>query len=152
MPSTLLISFQSPPTDTSQQNFQTGVATTYNLEILPYGLRAKGGVIGSFTILCALFFNQFVNPIALKNITWRYYIVYCAFLVFQCWFIWTQLIETRYTPLEEVTKFFDGDEKDIVELTNAQVKQAAIEEGQGQGDDVKKDVAGEAREVEVRRE
>lgn len=111
----------------SLQNFQTGVQTTYNLEILPYGLRAKGGVIGSFTILVALFFNQFVNSIAIKEIAWRYYIVYCGFLSFQCWFIYTQLIETRYTPLEEITKYFDGEEKDIVELTNAHAKQAAAE-------------------------
>lgn len=104
--------------------------------------------MGSFTILCALFFNQFVNPIALENIQWRYYIVYCCFLVFQCWFIWTQLIETRYTPLEEVTKFFDGDEKDIVELTNAHVKQIEVEQGEGDGG--KAEVTGQAREVEVR--
>ncbi|KAH8172462.1 sugar transporter domain-containing protein [Sarocladium implicatum] len=111
----------------SFNNFQTGVQTTYNLEILPYGLRAKGGVIGSFTVLVALFFNQFVNSIAIKEIAWRYYIVYCGFLAFQCWFIYTQLIETRYTPLEEITKYFDGDEKDIVELTNAHAKGAMAE-------------------------
>ena len=118
--------------------------STYTTEILPYGLRAKDGVVGSFTILCALFFNQFVNPIAIENIQWRYYIVYCCFLVFQCWFIWTQLIETRYTPLEEVAKFFDGEDKDIVELTNAHVKQIEVEQG-GKGED-----GGEVREVEVR--
>jgi hypothetical protein len=32
--------------------------------------------------------------------------------------------------LEEITKYFDGEEKDIVELTNAQVKQAAAEGGE----------------------
>ena len=53
--------------------------------------------------------------------------MYCGFLSFQCWFIYTQLIETRYTPLEEITKYFDGEEKDIVELTNAHAKQAAAE-------------------------
>lgn len=29
----------------------------------------------------ALFFNQYVNPIALENIGWRYYIVYCVWLL-----------------------------------------------------------------------
>lgn len=43
--------------------------------------------------------------------------------------IWTQLVETWYTPLEEVAKFFDGEEKDTVDLTNASVKQVEVEEG-----------------------
>lgn len=37
--------------------------------------------------MAAVFFNQFINPIALKALAWRYYIVYCVFLGFEVWFI-----------------------------------------------------------------
>lgn len=124
-------------------NFKTGLGTTYNLEILPYGLRAKGTTLASLTILIALFFNQFVNPIALEEIEWRYYIFYCCFLLFEVWFLWKYMIETRYTPLEEVSKYFDGDEADVSAVTNAQVEKGQMEEGVG----VQK---AEATQVEVR--
>lgn len=110
-------------------NFKTGLGTTYNLEILPYGLRAKGTTIASLTILIALFFNQFVNPIALREIEWRYYIFYCCFLLFEVWYLWKYMIETRYTPLEEVAKFFDGDEADVTAVTTAQVEKGQMEDG-----------------------
>lgn len=114
-------------------NFKTGLGTTYNLEILPYGLRAKGTTIASLTILIALFFNQFVNPIALDEIQWRYYIFYCCFLLFEVWYIWKYMIETRYTPLEEVARYFDGDEADVRDVTNAQVEKGQMEEGEVAG-------------------
>ena len=46
----------------------------YTVEILPYSLRAKGFNVFNFVISVALIFNQYVNPIALKAITWRYYV------------------------------------------------------------------------------
>lgn len=57
----------------------------------------------------ALFFNQYVNPIALKAISWKYYIVYCIWLAFELAVVWKFYIETRNTPLEEIVKHFDGD-------------------------------------------
>jgi hypothetical protein len=39
------------------------------------------------------------------------------------------MIETRYTPLEEVSRYFDGDEADVREVTNAQVEKGQMEEG-----------------------
>lgn len=47
---------------------------SYPVEILPYPIRAKGFTISSFTVSVALIFNQYVNPIALQNIAWRYYV------------------------------------------------------------------------------
>ena len=47
---------------------------SYTLEILPYSLRAKGFNVFNFTISVALIFNQYVNPIALENISWKYYV------------------------------------------------------------------------------
>ena len=52
----------------------TPLIVSYSLEILPYSLRAKGFNVFNFTISVALIFNQYVNPIALKNIGWKYYV------------------------------------------------------------------------------
>jgi hypothetical protein len=56
----------------------------------------------------ALFFNQYVNPIALEGIGWKYYIVYDVWLAFELFVVWKFYIETRNTPLEEIVRHFDG--------------------------------------------
>ena len=48
--------------------------TSYTIEILPFALRAKGFTLFSFAVTLSLVFNQYVNPIALKAIAWKYYV------------------------------------------------------------------------------
>ncbi|KAK5173692.1 uncharacterized protein LTR77_002373 [Saxophila tyrrhenica] len=88
----------------------SGLLVGYAAEILPYSLRAKGLTIMFLMVDCALWFNQFVNPIALENIEWRYYIVYCVWLLIEFCVVYFFYVETRYTPLEEIAKHFDGDD------------------------------------------
>jgi len=83
---------------------------TYTLEILPYNIRAKGFNIFNFTISLALIFNQYVNPIALANIDWKYYIVYCVWLVVEGVFLFFYVVETKNRTLEETAALFDGEE------------------------------------------
>ena len=52
----------------------TPLIVMYTVEILPYSLRAKGFNIFNFVISLALIFNQYVNPIALDAIAWKYYV------------------------------------------------------------------------------
>ena len=52
----------------------TPLIVSYTLEILPYPLRAKGFTVFSFVVSLALIFNQYVNPVALRRIGWRYYV------------------------------------------------------------------------------
>jgi sugar porter (SP) family MFS transporter len=87
----------------------TPLIVTYTLEILPYNIRAKGFTIFNFTISLALIFNQYVNPIALGKIDWKYYIVYCVWLVFEGIFLYFYVIETKNRTLEETAAIFDGD-------------------------------------------
>ncbi|KAE8422842.1 major facilitator superfamily domain-containing protein [Aspergillus pseudocaelatus] len=83
-----------------------GLMATYTTEILPYGLRAKG-----FTWL-----------------NFCYYIVYCVFLGMEVFVIYTFLIETRYTPMEEIAKYFDGDDAvDVGQIAVADMKEQARE-------------------------
>lgn len=57
-------------------DFKNGLMANYTTEILPYGLRAKGFTWLNFCVTAALFFNQYVNAIALDALKWRYYICY----------------------------------------------------------------------------
>ncbi|KAH9899263.1 hexose transporter [Cubamyces lactineus] len=99
----------------------TPLIVSYTLEILPYSLRAKGFNVFNFTISVALIFNQYVNPIALKNIAWKYYIVYCAWLAFELGFLYFFIVETKGRTLEETAALFDGEE-----LTQLQQATAAV--------------------------
>ncbi|KAF2842908.1 hexose transporter protein [Patellaria atrata CBS 101060] len=87
----------------------SGLLVGYTVEILPYNIRAKGMTVMFLMVDIALFFNQYVNPIALDHIHWKYYIVYCVWLGVELFVVWKYYIETRNTPLEEIAKHFDGD-------------------------------------------
>ncbi|KAJ8518835.1 hypothetical protein ONZ45_g4155 [Pleurotus djamor] len=83
---------------------------SYTVEILPFSLRAKGFTIFNFAISLSLIFNQYVNPVALDAISWRYYIVYCAWLAFETVFLYFFVVETKNLSLEETAALFDGEE------------------------------------------
>ncbi|KAF7360978.1 MFS domain-containing protein [Mycena sanguinolenta] len=110
----LAVVWRSPP-----------LIVTYALEILPYNIRAKGFNIFNITISIALIFNQYVNPIALgmssslyyihtqtistAALNWKYYVVYCVWLVCECVFLYFYLVETKNHTLEETAAIFDGE-------------------------------------------
>ncbi|KAF8887527.1 hexose transporter [Infundibulicybe gibba] len=98
----------------------TPLIVSYTVEILPYQLRAKGFTIFNFTISLALIFNQYVNPIALDHLGWKYYIVYVCWLAFEAVFLWFYVIETKNRTLEETAALFDG-----AEVTEQIAEQAA---------------------------
>ncbi|RDW68514.1 MFS sugar transporter-like protein [Coleophoma crateriformis] len=87
----------------------SGLLVGYGAEILPYKIRAKGLTVMFLAVDLALFFNQYVNPVALNHIKWKYYIVYDVWLAVELFVVWKFFIETRNTPLEEIVKHFDGD-------------------------------------------
>ncbi|TCD69438.1 hypothetical protein EIP91_007563 [Steccherinum ochraceum] len=84
--------------------------TSYCLEILPFNLRAKGYTLFSFAVSASLVFNQYINPIAMKAIGWKYYIVYCAWIAFELVYVYFFLVETKNRTLEETSVLFDGDD------------------------------------------
>ncbi|KAF7980377.1 hypothetical protein HWV62_38843 [Athelia sp. TMB] len=86
------------------------LVVSYTVEILPYALRAKGFAVFNFTISLSLIFNQYVNPIALDALGWKYYLVYVAWLAFECVFVFLFIIETKNKTLEETAALFDGDD------------------------------------------
>ncbi|TCD62432.1 hypothetical protein EIP91_006893 [Steccherinum ochraceum] len=84
--------------------------TSYCLEILPFNLRAKGYTLFSFAVSASLVFNQYINPLAMKAIGWKYYIVYCAWIAFELVYVYFFLVETKNRTLEETSVLFDGDD------------------------------------------
>jgi len=91
----------------------SGLLVGYTVEILPYEIRARGMAIMFLFVNLALFFNNYVNPVALTEINWKYYIVYCCWLTVEFIVVYFLFVETRYTPLEEIAKYFDGDEAKV---------------------------------------
>lgn len=129
----------------------TPLIVSYTVEILPYALRAKGFTIFNFTISLALIFNQYVNPVALgthyyssrkahlltpsfllEAISWKYYIVYVVWLLFEIGFLYLYVVETRGRSLEETAALFDGME---AENALADAAAAAIHGTTGVGHD-----------------
>ncbi|CAL5874067.1 uncharacterized protein PFLUO_LOCUS8354 [Penicillium psychrofluorescens] len=96
--------------------FQVGyqpfaIATVpYVVECSLFSLRSKTAMIFQFCGYTASFFTSYVNPVAMDSIGWRYYIVACAILGFECAFAWWYLPETKGKGLEEIGEIFDGDE------------------------------------------
>ncbi|KAL2838637.1 general substrate transporter [Aspergillus pseudoustus] len=86
----------------------TPLSNMYSVEILPYNLRAKGQAIYNIVQGSANAFNQWVNPIALDAIQWRYYSVYIVLLSVYCVVIYFWFPETKNMTIEEIATVFDG--------------------------------------------
>ena len=87
----------------------TPLIVSYTVEILPFQLRAKGFNIFNFVISLALIFNQYVNPIALAALGWKYYLVYVCWIAAEAVFLYIYLVETKNRTLEETAVLFDGE-------------------------------------------
>ncbi|OPB44720.1 hypothetical protein A0O28_0088570 [Trichoderma guizhouense] len=85
----------------------TPIPILYVNEIWPTELRAKGGSVYWLSQTLAVCFNQYVNPIALREIQWRYYFVYVGVLIAVIIFVYFFVPETKGSSLEEVAGIFD---------------------------------------------
>ncbi|KAK5676105.1 hypothetical protein LTS10_011395 [Elasticomyces elasticus] len=86
-----------------------GLTVSYCSEILPYNIRAKGLAIAFAGQAAASVLNQYINPIGLESLQWRFYFVYIAILVIECLCIYFLFVETKGPTLEEIAHLFDGD-------------------------------------------
>ncbi|KFY94181.1 hypothetical protein V498_04002 [Pseudogymnoascus sp. VKM F-4517 (FW-2822)] len=90
-----------------------GLTIAYCAEILPYNIRAKGLALSGTLTACASVFNQYINPIGLEKLQWKFYFVYIAILVLECLSIYFLFVETKGPTLEEIAHLFDGDDANI---------------------------------------
>ncbi|OAP59671.1 hypothetical protein AYL99_06969 [Fonsecaea erecta] len=96
----------------------SGLLVGYTVEIMPYKLRAKGLMLMNFFVQAALVFNQYINPIGLSHLQprWRFYSIYCGWLLLEVIFVAFMFIETRGVTLEEVAKIFDGEDAEVAHV------------------------------------
>ncbi|KAF7556846.1 hypothetical protein G7Z17_g1153 [Cylindrodendrum hubeiense] len=82
--------------------------TSYPCEIWPFRLRSFGLSLTWCSSVLALFFNTFINPIALKAIAWKFYIVFVVVLLLLLVTVYFYYPETRGYSLEQIATVFDG--------------------------------------------
>lgn len=85
----------------------TPLSNMYTVEILPYNLRAKGQAVYNIVQGSANAVNQWVNPIILNAIQWKYYAVYIGILSLYSIIIWFRFPETKNLTIEEIAIVFD---------------------------------------------
>ncbi|KAH8170021.1 sugar transporter domain-containing protein [Sarocladium implicatum] len=78
------------------------------VEVLSYEMRAKGMAFSSLFTSAALLATQFGIPVALANIQWRTYIVFCCWCFVQFAVLFLLLPETKNRTLEELDKIFES--------------------------------------------
>lgn len=72
------------------------------VEVWPYMERSRGIALFQLFGRLAGFFTTFVNPIGLDNISWKWLIVYVAWLTYEVVFVWFLFPETANRTLEEL--------------------------------------------------
>lgn len=84
----------------------TAIPMIYLTEILPYTMRAKGIVVQNFFVCALIVFNQFVTPVALDTITWKFYCIFDVVMIIYAIIIWFLFPETRGLSLDEMATVF----------------------------------------------
>ncbi|KAH8812529.1 general substrate transporter [Xylogone sp. PMI_703] len=121
----------------------------YSTEILPYRLRAMGLSISVFSTKASLFFNQFVNPIGLGSLGWKYYLVYVVWVAIEVLTMYLVYPETRGHSLETMPEVFgehvlDGMEDKILGNNDADLVEVGGVDAKG----VNKTVSTNVEQVE----
>ncbi|KAI0139968.1 hexose transporter protein [Hypoxylon sp. NC0597] len=89
-----------------------GLVIAYPVEILPYEIRAKGLQLTFFGVSTNVV-NQYVNPVGIQNIGWKFYIFYCVWLCVEFVVVYFLWVETKGVPLEEIAKLFDKEDANV---------------------------------------
>ncbi|KAH7153623.1 general substrate transporter [Dactylonectria macrodidyma] len=87
----------------------TPLQALYPVEVLSYEIRAKGMAFSSLFTSAAMLVMQFGMPVALKNIAWKTYIVFCIWCFIQSGILYFLVPETKNRTLEELDHIFASD-------------------------------------------
>ncbi|KAH7139976.1 sugar transporter [Dactylonectria estremocensis] len=106
----------------------TPLLTAYPCEVWQFSLRSRGLTLTWCTGVVAIFFNTFINAIALEAIGWKYYIVFIVIIVLYILTAFFAYPETRGRTLEQITTIFDEAEAQAMfDATSKVSKQARVE-------------------------
>lgn len=109
----------------------TNLVVTYPLEVVTYQMRAKAWAFVLLTIQVSSIFGSYVNPIALQNISWKFYIYYCVWVTAIFLIVYFFFVETAGPTLEELSYLFEGEsgQKEFAEKAlKLEDDQAMVEE------------------------
>ncbi|PBK72365.1 general substrate transporter [Armillaria solidipes] len=81
---------------------------SYPAEVLHYSMRGKGMMVWAITAKCLSVFSAYTNPVAMRNIGYKWYTFYTAILVVTGVCIYFFIVETKGHTLEEIGQLFDG--------------------------------------------
>ncbi|CAM1509743.1 Fc.00g000780.m01.CDS01 [Cosmosporella sp. VM-42] len=98
------------------------LSVAYSVEVLPYSIRAKGMATYVFTTKAAVFVNQYVNPIGLANIGWKFYLLYVGVLAAESFIAYGWFLKTKGKSLEEIAVVVDGEEADVTQDDGSEVQ------------------------------
>ncbi|KAL6360990.1 hypothetical protein LRP88_04451 [Fusarium phalaenopsidis] len=96
----------------------TPLLQAYPVEIFPFTLRSRGLSLTYITASTGLIVGNQVNPIAMKAIAWKYYIVFCCILGLLFAIIWFLFPETKGRTLEEIREVFEGESSTDRDIEN----------------------------------
>lgn len=93
-------------------NFHYAIALTpllyaYPTEIFPYELRGFGVAFTLTLSSLSLIISSVANPVAMKALGWKYYIMFCVLDATFFVLVWFLFPETKGKSLEEVASVFD---------------------------------------------
>ncbi|TKA81338.1 hypothetical protein B0A55_02763 [Friedmanniomyces simplex] len=120
-----------------------GILTGYTVECMSYDVRSKLIVSQNFLVQASITGFNYLNPVALKNIGWKYYIAIDMIIVLAIVVVYFTYPETSKITLEEVSTIFDGKQAVKNALFEEEIVMDAVAKG-GSGD---KAVTVERREV-----
>ncbi|OLN83421.1 Lactose permease 11 [Colletotrichum chlorophyti] len=96
---------------------------SYPVEIFPYTLRGRGLSMSLGSTFIGLIIGQFVNPIGMANLGWKYYIVFCCILAVLLVVIWLLFPETKGRTLEQIAEVFEGKKHSVGDNVVAKEKE-----------------------------
>ncbi|KAJ0424375.1 hypothetical protein BJY00DRAFT_309288 [Aspergillus carlsbadensis] len=81
----------------------------YNIAMTPfYHLRTWGTAFRLVIAYTSLIIGLFANPVALRDLDWRYYIVFCVINGVFAVLVYLFSPETRGKTLEDIAEIFEG--------------------------------------------
>ncbi|OQO03218.1 hypothetical protein B0A48_11474 [Cryoendolithus antarcticus] len=85
-----------------------GILTGYTVECCSYDIRAKLICLQNLLVQGTITGFNYLNPVGLANIGWKYYIVVDCILVVEIVLVYFTYPETSKITLEEISVIFDG--------------------------------------------
>lgn len=81
----------------------------YTVEVMSYDIRSKLICTQNLLVQATITGFNYLNPVALENISWKYYIIICAIVVLEVLMVHFTYPETKSITLEEISIVFDGE-------------------------------------------